>query len=221
MGIEPETVLGSGRHWNTVREVDSMDAKLSPQKLLAAYSVGIFPMGDDEGELHWLAPDPRAVIELDRFRPSRSLRATIRRQPFDVSINRAFEQMIVACADREEGTWISTEIFEAYCDLHRLGFAHSVEAWQDDQLAGGLYGVSIGGAFFGESMFHRVTDASKVALNELIETMRRRGLELLDVQFMTPHLHSLGAVEIPRSEYERRLARAIQLPCTFVDPKDS
>jgi len=190
---------------------------LAPEKLLAAYSVGIFPMADDKGEVHWLAPDPRAVIELDAVKVPRSLRALRKRGEFQLSVNRAFNEVIAACADRREGTWISDDIKDAYRVLHRLGFAHSVEAWRGEELAGGLYGVVIGGAFFGESMFHRVTDASKLALVYLIERMRRRGFALLDVQFLTEHLQRFGAVEIPRTQYERRLRRALSLGCSFVD----
>ena len=194
-----------------------MRSPLAPERLLAAYAAGIFPMADEAGNVHWLAPDSRAVIPLDRFKCSRSLRGVRRRNVFTLTINRAFVDVIEACADREEGTWISRQIHDAYCRLHQLGFAHSVEAWKGNQLAGGLYGVSLGGAFFGESMFHRATDASKVALVELIERMRKRGFTLLDVQFMTAHLRQFGAVEIPRAEYEARLREAVQLPCSFVD----
>ncbi|MGB2987341.1 MAG: leucyl/phenylalanyl-tRNA--protein transferase [Phycisphaerae bacterium] len=193
-----------------------MHPDLAPEKLLTAYAVGIFPMADEKGEVHWLSPDPRAVIELDAFKVSRSLRAVTRRGVFDVTINRAFHAVIDACADRPEGTWISDEIKRAYRTLHRLGFAHSVEGWRDGQLAGGLYGIVLGGAFFGESMFHRVADASKVALVHLVERMRGRGFVLLDVQFMTEHLRRFGAVEIPSAEYGRQLQRALVLPCTFV-----
>ena len=194
-----------------------MRRDLEPDRLLAAYAVGIFPMAEDDGAIHWFAPDPRAVIELHGLRISRSLRAVLRRETFRVTINTCFEEVMRACADRDEGTWISDEIFEAYTGLHGLGYAHSVEAWQDDELVGGLYGVSIGGAFFGESMFHQVADASKVALVNLVERMRARELILLDIQFMTPHLRSLGATEIPRVEYERRLEGAIRKSCVFDD----
>ncbi len=194
-----------------------MRRDLEPDRLLAAYAVGIFPMADDEGVIHWFAPDPRAVIELEGLRVSRSLRAVLRRKTFRVTINTRFEDVMQACAARDEGTWISDEIFEAYTRLHGLGYAHSVEAWQDDELVGGLYGVSIGGAFFGESMFHHVTDASKVAFVHLVERMLARGLILLDTQFMTPHLRSMGATEISRVEYERRLEQAIRKPCVFDD----
>ncbi len=132
-------------------------------------------------------------------------------------VNSAFAEVIAGCADRREGTWISNDMKDAYRVLHRLGYAHSVEAWRGEELAGGLYGVAIGGAFFGESMFHRVTDASKLALVYLIERMRGRGFALLDVQFLTEHLQRFGAVEIPRTEYERRLRHALSLSCSFVD----
>jgi leucyl/phenylalanyl-tRNA--protein transferase len=194
-----------------------MRPDLAPEKLLAAYSVGIFPMADETGTIHWLAPDPRAIIELSAFKVSRSLRAVWRRSEFEVTINRSFDAVMDACGDRAEGTWISDEMKEAYQTLHRLGFAHSVEAWRDERLAGGLYGVSIGGAFFGESMFHRVSDASKIALVHLVERMRERGFALLDVQFMTQHLRQFGATEIPRAEYEQRLLRALALPCSLTD----
>lgn len=199
----------------------AMHADLAPDRLLAAYSVGIFPMADDEGELMWLAPDPRAIIELEGFKVSRSLHSAVRRETFSVTFDRAFAEVLLACADRIEGTWISADIDEAYRELHRMGFAHSVEAWCDDQLAGGLYGVTIGGAFFGESMFHRETNASKVALVHLVERMRTRGFVLLDVQFMTDHLRQFGAVEIPRVEYEGRLKTALPLPCSLVDRQES
>lgn len=189
---------------------------LAPERLLAAYSVGIFPMADDSGELHWLAPDPRCVIELDAFRTSRSLRSVIKRGVFDVTIDESFEEVIDASAKRPDGTWISSEIRSAYVALHRLGFAHSVECRRNSRLVGGLYGVAIGGAFFGESMFHHETDASKVALASLVERMRGRGFVLLDIQFMTEHLRQFGATEISRSEYETRLQEAVTMSCSFV-----
>ncbi len=194
-----------------------MQLDLTPHKLLTAYAVGIFPMADEEGTVHWLAPDPRAIVELGAFTVPRTLRPTIKKGVFEITVNRSFDQVIERCADRREGTWISKEIHDAYCELHRLGFAHSVESRLDGALAGGLYGVAIGGAFFGESMFHRESDASKTALVHLIERMRSRGFTLLDVQFMTEHLRRFGAVEIPRSEYEKRLARAVELTCSFDD----
>ena len=194
-----------------------MDVLLTPEVLLTAYANGIFPMADDEGEVHWLTPDPRAILPLEAFTVSRSLRSLHRRRPFEITVNRAFGKVIEACAARAEGTWISPEIVAAYCRLHEMGFAHSVETWQEDTLAGGLYGVSLGGAFFGESMFHRVSNASKIALVALVERMRERGFGLLDVQFMTEHLRQFGAIEIPRKAYEKKLAEAIQLRTAFAD----
>lgn len=191
--------------------------ELEPEFLLTAYANGIFPMADDRGVLHWLAPDARAVLPLDAFRTTRSLRAAVRQERFECQINTAFPRVVRACAERTEGTWISADIIQAYGDLHRLGFAHSVECWAGDELAGGLYGVSIGGAFFGESMFFNVTDASKVALVHLVERMRDRGMTLLDIQFTTPHLSRFGAVEIPREEYERRLWKAVRQRVSFMD----
>jgi leucyl/phenylalanyl-tRNA--protein transferase len=194
-----------------------MRLDLASDRLLAAYTIGIFPMADDWGEIHWLAPDPRCIIELDGFTVSRSLRAVVRRGIFEMAVDRNFEAVIDACADRPDGTWISADIRKAYVELHRLGFCHSVESWREGRLVGGLYGVAIGGAFFGESMFHRETDASKAALVALVDRLRERGYSLLDVQFMTEHLRRFGAVEIPRVEYERRLRQAIRRRCSFVD----
>jgi len=191
--------------------------ELDPEFLLTAYANGIFPMADQRGVIHWLAPDPRAILPLEGFRTTRSLRAAVRQQRFRCTINTAFEDVVRACADREVGTWISDEIFRAYRELHRLGFAHSVECWAGEELAGGLYGVSIAGAFFGESMFFRRTDASKVALVHLVERMRQRGMSLLDIQFTTPHLLKFGAIEIERQEYERRLWEAVRAPVSFID----
>ena len=188
---------------------------LTPEVLLSAYVQGIFPM-DVEGEIEWFSPDPRAILPLDGLRITRSLRQSCRK--FDVRVDTAFEAVIRACANRPEGTWINEEIIEAYTGLHRLGWAHSVESWRDGELAGGLYGVSIGGAFFGESMFHRRTDASKVALVGLIERMSARGFTLLDVQFTTEHLERLGAIEIPRRTYLARLKKAVLIQTRFAEP---
>lgn len=192
-----------------------MRAELTPENLLAAYASGIFPMADEAGELGWFAPDPRAILQLDRLQVPRSLRSVIRRGFFEVTTDQAFIDVIRACADRPEGTWISPEIHEAYVCLHQIGFAHSVEAWKDGRLAGGLYGVAIGGAFFGESMFRRESNASKVTLVHLVERLRECGFVLLDVQFLTDHLRSMGASEISRREYEWRLHEAIALPRSF------
>jgi leucyl/phenylalanyl-tRNA--protein transferase len=168
------------------------------------------------GRIAWYRPDPRAVMPLDAFHVPRSLRQTMRKGVFTVTVNRDFPGVIEACAEREE-TWISKEIVRAYTELHRFGLAHSVETWRHGRLAGGLYGVALGGAFFGESMFSRKTDASKVALVALVERLRERGFALLDTQFLTEHLARFGAVEIPRQEYERRLAAALALPIRFAE----
>ena len=194
-----------------------MHPDLVPEILLPAYASGIFPMADENDELFWLAPDPRAIIPLDAFKVSRSLRSTVRRKVFEMTVNRAFDCVLKACAERDEGTWISGEIKEAYATLHQMGFAHSVEAWNGDELAGGLYGVAIGGAFFGESMFHRKPDASKVAMVHLVERLCDRGFTLLDVQFTNDHLRSFGAIEIPKAEYDRRLKEAVAANTGFTD----
>jgi leucyl/phenylalanyl-tRNA--protein transferase len=194
--------------------------ELSPSLLLNAYAQGIFPMADREGEIYWYSPDPRTIFDLDNFHVPRNLRQLYRRQHFTLSVNRAFEEVIDACADRVEGTWIDSTIRGAYVNLHHLGFAHSVEAWEGEQLAGGLYGVTLGGAFFGESMFHRVTNASKVALVYLVERLRERGFALLDTQFTTEHLKQFNCVEIPRRDYLSRLDAALRKACIFDEMKN-
>jgi len=187
---------------------------LAPDLLLNAYAQGIFPMGMPEGDLAWFSPDPRGVLPLEGFHLPHGLERALKKRRFEIRCNTAFEAVMRACAEREE-TWIDAEILASYCELHRLGFAHSVEAWREEQLVGGLYGVVLGGAFFGESMFHRETDASKVALHALVERLRARGFALLDLQWVTPHLATFGAVEIPRREYLRRLRAALRLECAF------
>jgi len=189
--------------------------------LVSAYASGWFPMAVGEGDIRWFSPDPRGIIPLDGFHVPRRLARVMRRAPFQIEINRAFEEVIRACAlaerdDNDGGTWIDQEIFESYCALHEAGFAHSVEAWQNGKLAGGLYGVALGGAFFGESMFHHVTDASKAALAALVDRLRVRGFALLDTQWTTEHLEQFGAIEIPRAQYLRMLAQALELDCSFV-----
>ena len=190
---------------------------IEPALLVHAYRQGIFPMALEDDEIGWFSPDPRGVLPLDRVHTPARLARVIRSGRFEVAIDRDFEGVMRACAaDREDGTWISEEIVESYVALHRLGMAHSVEAWRAGKLAGGLYGVHLGGAFFGESMFHHETDASKVALMALVTRMRERGLSLLDIQWITPHLAQFGAVEIPREDYLMRLNRVIDLPRVFV-----
>jgi len=193
-----------------------MDPTLTPEIVLQGYCAGLFPMADETGAIHWFSPNPRCIFLLDHFHVPRSVRQTIRRGKFEVRVNTAFDEVIAGCADRPEGTWISREIMRVYRALHRQGYAHSVESWYQGQLAGGLYGVAIGGAFFGESMFTRVTDASKVALVALVERLRNRGFTLLDTQWQTPHLARFGAVNIPRAEYLRRLRSALALRVSFV-----
>lgn len=171
-------------------------------------------MADAEGEISWYSPDPRGIIEIDHFHLPRRLLRTIRQQTFEIVIDRNFEQVIRRCAGRKE-TWINEEIVLAYRALHLLGKAHSVEAYFEGALAGGLYGVSLGGAFMGESMFTIGRDASKVCLAFLIDRLKERGYTLLDTQFITPHLERFGAVEIPRSDYLRRLEKALGLSCRF------
>jgi leucyl/phenylalanyl-tRNA---protein transferase len=184
--------------------------------LIAAYESGSFPMAMDDGAIRWFSPDPRGILPIDGFRPSRRLLRVVRSGRFTISVDRAFLDVIKACADdREEGTWISGEIIEAYAALHQVGVAHSVEVWREDGLVGGLYGVSRQGAFFGESMFHRVTDASKVALVVLLDRLRDRGHRLLDIQWLTPHLESFGAIEIPRDQYLELLKESLRIECSF------
>ncbi len=190
---------------------------LTPELVLRAYERGYFPMADPQtGEIAFYSPDPRAIIPLDGVRISRSLRQTIRKGLYEVRVNTAFEAVIRGCAERPN-SWISEEIIAVYTELHYLGVAHSVEAWYGEELAGGLYGVALGGAFFGESMFTRRRDASKVAFVALVERLRQRGFVLLDAQYLNPHTRRLGAVEIPRQEYLRRLAIALRLPCRFAE----
>ena len=189
---------------------------LDPETLLSAYAQGAFPMADRFGVIRWFTADPRGVFPLDTFHVPQTLRQVVRQGRFEVRVNHAFEKVMRACAKRrDDGTWINDELVAAYVRLHRLGFAHSVECWRDGQLAGGLYGVSLGAAFFGESMFHRQTDASKVALVHLVERLRERGYELLDTQASTPHLRQFGCVDVPAEEYLRRLRRALERKCEF------
>ena len=190
--------------------------RLPPELLLSAYSQGYFPMPQSEtNEILWYRPDPRAVIPLDNFHASRSLQRTLKRSHFTITFDSAFREVMLGCADRKE-TWITDEFLTAYTELHHLGFAHSVEVWSKDrQLVGGVYGVSLGGAFFAESKFHRKTDASKVALYHLVQRLKAQHFTLLEVQFMTPHLATLGALEIPDDIYQLRLAKALLIETTF------
>lgn len=191
--------------------------KLTPELLLAAYSQGVFPMADArDGEIGWFMPESRGILELDQLKISRSLAKVVDSEIYTITVNRDFASVINLCAALREETWISHEIERAYIELHRMGYAHSVEVWQDDILAGGLYGVSLRGAFFGESMFHKRRDASKVALVYLVRRLKQRGFVLLDTQYITAHLASLGATEIPREEYLLRLEHALSVQVSFV-----
>ena len=187
---------------------------IEPDLLLNAYAQGIFPMGMPEGDIAWFSPDPRGVLPLESFHLPHGLARSLKKNRFEVRYDTAFEAVMRACAEREE-TWIDEEIVRSYVKLHRLGFAHSVETWREGVLAGGLYGVALGGAFFGESMFHRETDASKIALCALVERLRERQFTLLDLQWVTPHLATFGAIEIPRRAYLKKLRSALVLPCEF------
>jgi leucyl/phenylalanyl-tRNA--protein transferase len=189
---------------------------LEPSLLLNAYASGIFPMAMDNGDLGWFSPDPRGIIPLDEaFHVPHGLRRTLKKAPFEVRVNTAFADVMRGCADRRE-TWIDDTIYKSYVRLHYLGHAHSVETWRDGQLVGGLYGIAMGGAFFGESMFSRATDASKVALVSLVERLRSRGFVLLDTQWTTAHLRQFGAQDLPRREYMARLRRALAVDARFV-----
>jgi leucyl/phenylalanyl-tRNA--protein transferase len=195
----------------------AVGGRLDPRTLLRAYRAGVFPWSSDP-VITWWCPDPRAVIELDTYQPARSLRKSMRRARWQFAVDRDFPAVMRACAEPtpdRPSTWISDEFVTSYCELHRQGYAHSVEVYEGEDLVSDLYGVAIGGFFGGESMFHRRTDASKAAVAALVEHLRPRGFTLLDAQVPTPHLARLGAVEISRSEYLRRLERALALPVRF------
>jgi len=195
---------------------------IEPALLVHAYRQGIFPMAMEDEEIGWFSPDPRGVLPLEALHVSSRLARVVRSGRFEVAIDRDFEGVMRACAaDRDEGTWISEEIIASYVALHAQGMAHSVETWREGRLVGGLYGVHLGGAFFGESMFHVETDASKVALVALVTRLRARGFSLLDIQWVTPHLATFGAIEIPRAEYLGCLTRALVQPCTFSEAKET
>jgi leucyl/phenylalanyl-tRNA--protein transferase len=193
-----------------------MPRTLSPELLVRAYAAGVFPMAESRSSatVHWIDPERRGVLPLDGFRIARSLRRRILRAPWRVATDTDFAGVLDACADRPE-TWINRPIREGYLALHRAGRAHSLELFEGAELVGGVYGVALGGAFFGESMFSRRTDASKVALAWLVDRLRQAGFVLFDTQFLTPHLASLGGIEIPRAEYRRRLAAALAVAADF------
>lgn len=193
----------------------AMATIIPPDILLDFYRRGVFPMAMD-GELRLFSPDPRGVIPLEKFRIPHGSRKILRDPAWKVTVNAAFEEVVLGCAERDE-TWIDETIFGSYAELHHLGHAHSIEVWRDGELAGGLYGVAIGAAFCGESMFSRVPGASKVALANLVERLRGRGFVLLDTQWVTPHLEKFGACEIPRSEYLEKLRKAVEMKTSFLE----
>ncbi len=190
---------------------------ITPEILLRAYSIGLFPMAEsaDDPEIFWVEPELRGIIPLDTFHVSRSLAKRIRQNPFDIRFDTDFEAVIAACAEQTNerpSTWINDTIRSLYSTLHHIGHAHSVEAWEGDTLVGGLYGVSLGSAFFGESMFSRRTDASKICLVHLVERLRERGFTLLDTQFTTEHLKTFGAIDMPKDAYAAMLEKAMESP---------
>jgi leucyl/phenylalanyl-tRNA--protein transferase len=196
------------------KRADPFAIELTPELILRAYAAGIFPMAEDADspDLFWVSPEKRGVLPLDGFHISRSLRKTMKTREFSVRVDTDFDAVIDGCATEGEdrdSTWINPEIRRLYSELFRRGYVHTVEVWAEGELVGGLYGLSMGAAFFGESMFHRVTDASKIAMAHLVERLKAGGYRLLDTQFVTPHLASLGGIEIPRELYEVQLAAAL------------
>jgi leucyl/phenylalanyl-tRNA--protein transferase len=199
---------------------DHQEPRLTPELLLRTYAAGIFPMAEsaDDPTVFWVEPEMRGILPLDRFHVSRRLQRTLRQAPFDVRVDTAFDVVVATCAEPaadRPSTWINDQIRDLYAGLHRLGHAHSVECWRDDVLVGGLYGVNLGGAFFGESMFSRATDASKIALCHLVARLRRSGFRLLDTQFQTEHLTQFGVIEVPRESYRELLEDALKIQCEF------
>jgi leucyl/phenylalanyl-tRNA--protein transferase len=202
------------------KRADPFAIELTPELILRAYAAGIFPMAEDADspDLFWVSPEKRGVLPLDGFHISRSLRKTMKTREFSVRVDTDFDAVIDGCATEGEdrdSTWINPEIRRLYSELFRRGYVHTVEVWAEGELVGGLYGLSMGAAFFGESMFHRVTDASKIAMAHLVERLKAGGYRLLDTQFVTPHLASLGGIEIPRELYEVQLAAALAHPGDF------
>jgi leucyl/phenylalanyl-tRNA--protein transferase len=195
--------------------------KLTADDLIYGYINGIFPMADSDGTLYWYAPDPRAVIPITTYKPAKSLRPLLNRKQFEIRINTAFTEVMQACSQprsADDSVWISDEIIDAYTELHQLGLAHSVETYIDNSLVGGLYGVALGSAFFGESMFHRVSNASKVAFHYLIQILRQQKFTLLDTQFINDNVRRYGALEIPKADYLKQLKVALRKKATFAGP---
>jgi leucyl/phenylalanyl-tRNA--protein transferase len=197
------------------------DNSLSAEALIYAYTSGVFPMAEADGTIYWYRPDPRAIIPIDTYKPAKSLKPILNRGQFELRINTQFEAVMRACAAPrayEQETWISEEIIRAYVDLHAMGFAHSVEVYEQGELVGGLYGVHIGSVFFGESMFMKVSNASKVAFHHLIEILRANEFSLLDTQFMNDNVQRYGAIEIKRTQYEKLLTKALMKASEFKLP---
>lgn len=195
-------------------------SKLTADDLIYGYMNGIFPMADADSTLYWYAPDPRAIIPIETYKPPRSLRPVLNKKQFEVRVNTDFEQVMRYCSlprSEHDSTWISEEIINAYTELHQMGLAHSVETYIDDRLVGGLYGVSLGSAFFGESMFHHVSNASKVAFHYLIMTLREQQFSLLDTQFINDNVRRFGAIEISKADYLRQLKVAIRKKARFTE----
>ncbi|MCD7061118.1 leucyl/phenylalanyl-tRNA--protein transferase [Pelagibacterium xiamenense] len=204
----------------TRKSDDPFDIELTPELILRAYQAGIFPMSEsaDDPDIFWVSPQMRGVIPLNGFRVSKSLAKTLRKHKFSIRVDQDFPATIAGCAtsgSERESTWINSTIIDLYGQLFEMGYCHTVEIYDGERLVGGLYGLAIGGAFFGESMFHRATDASKIALAHLVDRLNAGGYALLDTQFITPHLASMGAIEIPRAIYEVRLAGALSMKADF------
>ncbi|UFH53683.1 leucyl/phenylalanyl-tRNA--protein transferase [Spirosoma sp. KNUC1025] len=194
--------------------------KLTADDLIYGYINGIFPMADSDGTLYWYAPDPRAIIPIHTYKPAKSLRPILNRNQFEIRINTAFTEVMQSCSkprSEDDSVWISDEIINAYTELHHMGLAHSVETYIDGRLVGGLYGVSLGAAFFGESMFHRVSNASKVAFHHLILILRQQKFILLDTQFINDNVRRYGAIEIPKADYLKQLKMALRHKARFTD----
>jgi len=197
------------------------DNSLTAEALIYAYTSGVFPMAESDGTIYWYRPDPRAIIPIDTYKPAKSLKPILNRGQFEVRINTQFENVMRACASPrayEQETWISEEIIQAYVELHEMGFAHSVEVYEQEDLVGGLYGVHIGSVFFGESMFMKVSNASKVAFHYLIEILRANDFNLLDTQFMNDNVQRYGAIEIKRTAYEKLLSKSLMKASEFKLP---
>ena len=193
--------------------------QITAEMVLNGYLNGVFPMADSDNEIYWYAPNPRAIIPIDSYKPAKSLKPLINRHVFEIRYNTAFEKVIRNCSVPRyegDGVWISEKIIKVYIELNRLGFAHSVEAWKDNELVGGLYGVALGKVFFGESMYHHQPNASKVAFHSLIQRLRERKFGLLDTQFMNDNVQRFGAVEIPRDEFLKLLEENVSIDRNFI-----